>query len=432
MRRGASEKTVHDLRSAIRRLQATLDAISNFSSNRPVEKLLDKFKDQMDSSNDLRDLQVMILDLTRNAQVLPVLGAIKLRLKAREAELLEATEQMANHENLDGIDRRLRKIRQSVADISPTDLSKGLLKAVDPVYSTILEHYRTMDTGQPASIHQVRITLRKFRYLLEIIHPLLPDMPASHLQHIRGYQTLMGEIQDTTIFTELAQEYSEGMATSWLETMRHFYKRRMSEALSHFLERREEILSFWRPNPEAVFPWAGEWVSKGIAMNLYIIRHAIAVEPGTSGYEDDSQRPLTDIGRNKMKQIARAIRKLDIKPNAILSSPYVRARETAEILANKLHLNDKLSFSDNLIPTGDFERLVNEITATYTEGDLALVGHEPMLSQFIGWLATGGSGMSLTLKKGGLCFLKADDLATNHRATLEWLLAPATLISMAE
>ena len=96
-------------------------------------------------------------------------------------------------------------------------------------------------------------------------------------------------------------------------------------------------------------------------MNLYIVRHAIAVERGTPGYEDDSKRPLTDNGRKKMKKIVQGLHQLDIKFDMILSSPYVRARDTAKILASEFKLKDQLNFSDNLIPPGNFEALIDEI-----------------------------------------------------------------------
>ena len=68
-------------------------------------------------------------------------------------------------------------------------------------------------------------------------------------------------------------------------------------------------------------------------MDIYLIPHRIAYEPGEPGYEDDTQRPLTDKGRDKMRKVARVLKRLNLKPNVILSSPYLRARETAEILA---------------------------------------------------------------------------------------------------
>ena len=167
-------------------------------------------------------------------------------------------------------------------------------------------------------------------------------------------------------------------------------------------------------------------------MNLYIIRHAIAVEPGTPGYEDDSQRPLTDDGRKKMKKIAKGIHQLDVELNAILTSPFLRARDTAKILAKEYGVKDRIAFSDNLIPPGDFEKLIKEIQEHYNVSNLALVGHEPMLSQLISWLTTGNTDAKITLKKGGAAYLLAENLYQDHRVRLEWLLTPALMIELSK
>jgi len=167
-------------------------------------------------------------------------------------------------------------------------------------------------------------------------------------------------------------------------------------------------------------------------MNLYIVRHAIAVDPGTPGYEDDSQRPLTDKGIRKMNKIVKGLHQFDLKLDKILSSPYVRARDTAKILATEFQRANQLSFSDNLIPPANFEALVAEIHEKYDVDNLALVGHEPMLSQFVSWLTTGDTKMNLILKKGGACCLSADNLYQDHRAELIWLLTPAHMVQLSK
>ena len=166
-------------------------------------------------------------------------------------------------------------------------------------------------------------------------------------------------------------------------------------------------------------------------MNLYIIRHAIAVDEATSDYPSDSERPLTDKGRKKMRQIAKALRHLGVEFDLILSSPYVRACETAEILADVFKMKEKVVFSDNLIPLGNPEPLIGEINEKYAVDSLAIVGHEPHLSSLIGTLTAEGSKIEITLKKGGVCYLSADDLHhQDHRATLEWLLTPGILMEI--
>ena len=168
-------------------------------------------------------------------------------------------------------------------------------------------------------------------------------------------------------------------------------------------------------------------------MNLYIIRHAIAVDQETSNSESDSERPLTDKGRKKMRQIAEGLRNLGVEFDLILSSPYVRARETAEILMEVFKLNKELVFSDNLIPVGNHEFLIGEINEKYSVDNLALVGHEPHLSTLIGMLVAENAKADITLKKGGVCYLSADDLHhQEHRATLEWLLTPGILVEIGD
>lgn len=166
-------------------------------------------------------------------------------------------------------------------------------------------------------------------------------------------------------------------------------------------------------------------------MNLYIIRHAIAVDEVTSDAASDSERPLTDKGRKKMRQIAKALRHLGVEFDLILSSPYVRARETAEILADVFKKKNKIVFSAHLIPEGNPELVIGEINEKHSVDSLAIVGHEPHLSALIGLLTSEGSKIEITLKKGGVCHLSADDLHhQDHRATLEWLLTPRILMEV--
>jgi phosphohistidine phosphatase len=166
-------------------------------------------------------------------------------------------------------------------------------------------------------------------------------------------------------------------------------------------------------------------------MNLYIVRHAIAIDEGTEGYED-SERPLTDTGRKKMRQIARGLRALGVGVDLILSSPYVRARETAEILEDAFKMKGKIAFSENLVQLGDPDLLIAEINEKYPVDSIAIVGHEPNLSALTGLLISENAKIDMTYKKGGVCKLTADDLHLSRTATLEWLLTPKILVELSE
>jgi phosphohistidine phosphatase len=163
-------------------------------------------------------------------------------------------------------------------------------------------------------------------------------------------------------------------------------------------------------------------------MNLYIIRHAIAADEGD--YEQDSDRPLTDKGRKKMRQIAKGLRALGVEFDLILSSPYLRARETAEILSDIFKMKKEIAFSENLTPMAEPDALISEINEKYSVDSLALVGHEPHLSSLAGLLTSENAKLDVTIKKGGVIRLTADNLRQDRRATLDWLLTPGILVEI--
>ena len=165
-------------------------------------------------------------------------------------------------------------------------------------------------------------------------------------------------------------------------------------------------------------------------MNLYIIRHAIAIDEGTPEYDNDSERPLSDKGKKKMRQIARGLRALGVDFDLILSSPYLRAKETAEILAEVSRTKADIAFSENLIPMGDPDLLISEMNEKYSANSIALIGHEPHLSSLISLLVSDNASLDITLKKGGVCRLSADDLHHTRKAPLEWLITPGILVEI--
>src|SRR5262249_3417512 len=96
-------------------------------------------------------------------------------------------------------------------------------------------------------------------------------------------------------------------------------------------------------------------------MNLYLLRHGLAAELSTAGLSKDSERPLTPKGSRKLKKIAAGMKALELKFDLILSSPYVRARQTAELIAESLHAGKKIEFTATLTPGGSQSELIKRI-----------------------------------------------------------------------
>jgi phosphohistidine phosphatase len=164
-------------------------------------------------------------------------------------------------------------------------------------------------------------------------------------------------------------------------------------------------------------------------MNLYLLRHGIAAERGTGQYASDADRPLTTKGRRKLRGAAAAMRAMDLSFDVILSSPLVRARQTAELVANAMRSRHKLELTELLAPGASAARLVRRLNQLKPQSAL-LVGHEPDLSALASLLLTGGGGLTITLKKGGLCRLSAERLRVGRCASLEWLVTPSQLEAM--
>ena len=159
-------------------------------------------------------------------------------------------------------------------------------------------------------------------------------------------------------------------------------------------------------------------------MKLYILRHGDAGEAGDPKVKD-AERPLTPKGIQRTKQLAGALEQMEVSFDAILSSPLVRARETAEIIARELKFGGKVELTDSLTLSGSMENLVRELTMLRpTPKSVLLVGHEPYLGAFISLLCTGGPGLGLEMKKGALCRLEVESPSCGKCATLEWLLPP--------
>jgi phosphohistidine phosphatase len=166
-------------------------------------------------------------------------------------------------------------------------------------------------------------------------------------------------------------------------------------------------------------------------MNLYLLRHGIAVDPSKPGSARDAERPLLPKGRRRLRQIARAMGVLKIKFDLILSSPYVRAKQTSEIAAKSLKRRKQLKFSDELTPGGNPRLLIQQLNDLHPHPEnILLVGHEPYLSKLIALLTTGSTHMEIDMKKGSLCKLEAETLRYGRCATLVCLLAPRHLVLM--
>jgi len=156
-------------------------------------------------------------------------------------------------------------------------------------------------------------------------------------------------------------------------------------------------------------------------MKLYLVRHAAAVEADEWTNGDDT-RPLTPDGKAQARLVADTLAMLHIEPDVLLTSPLVRTRETAEIIADRLHLKSRLREEERLAPGFHLPLLADLLTDYPTVKALLLVGHEPDFSRVIGELTSG----RVTVKKGGLALVEIPE-PTILSGELVWLAPPKLL-----
>lgn len=172
-------------------------------------------------------------------------------------------------------------------------------------------------------------------------------------------------------------------------------------------------------------------------MKLLLIRHGLATdraEFARSGKgSDDSERPLTGKGRRRMQAVAHGLAGLLEEPpwQALLTSPYVRAAQSAEILQRELGGADP-EVSPALLPSADPQELLQALRTLALDDDaaVAVVGHEPHLSTAASWFLTGRDRSLLELKKGSATLLELGDDPEPGTGTLVWSLPPRALRRM--
>jgi phosphohistidine phosphatase len=158
-------------------------------------------------------------------------------------------------------------------------------------------------------------------------------------------------------------------------------------------------------------------------MQLYLIRHADAIPLGDNGVTQDSDRPLTPEGRDQCRSLAEALAHLKVHLDKLVTSPYLRARETAEgLLDCLLEPRPDLVECEHLTP-GSKRRRLSRFLRDLEGESLAIVGHNPDLSVYLAWLI-GNKNAQLELAKAGVACVEFEGRIGKSAGTLTWMATP--------
>jgi len=161
-----------------------------------------------------------------------------------------------------------------------------------------------------------------------------------------------------------------------------------------------------------------------VLYELYVIRHGIAEERGEK-WPDDTKRPLTEEGMTRFRRAARALARLGVEVDVVLTSPLVRTRQTADIFAAAFSPHPAIVNVDSLAPDGSATAFLAELDKYSKKKRIAIVGHEPGVGDLAGRLA--GMRREMEFKKGAIARIDVETLPPKGPGMLRWFLTPKLL-----
>lgn len=249
----ASEEAVHKLRISCRRLLALIQLLQALAPQPPLRKLRKHLKAQLNSFDELRDTQVMMLKVADSLDALPELAAYHRYLQLNEQRLLIQTPAVLQSLNSAELQPLMEMARKEMREAFGKDaLTPRILSAIDTSYRTALERYRLIDPVDPATLHHLRVSVKKLRYMLAASQELLPELPENHLERIQAYLTRLGEIQNSRVLLDSLNRFFGHQPPPAIQT---YFQQSHQALLDDYMHHGSEILQFWRPAAYAPFPW---------------------------------------------------------------------------------------------------------------------------------------------------------------------------------
>lgn len=157
---------------------------------------------------------------------------------------------------------------------------------------------------------------------------------------------------------------------------------------------------------------------------MYLVRHAVAAERGPE-WPDDAKRPLTEYGMSRFKGAVAGLTWLDVAIDEIFTSPLLRAKQTADLLAAGIEGKPAVKTLDVLAPGHAPAAVMAQLGKAAKQRRLALVGHEPDLGELAAYML--GATRALSFKKGGVCRVDLDGFTSKLAGSLVWFITQKML-----
>jgi CHAD domain-containing protein len=254
-----SESAVHDSRVEARRLLATVELLRAFIPENDVKKARRALKRHLDTFDQLRDTQVQLVYIGRITRTFRVAPPFQLWLGEREARFARQTRKAVKHIKTGRLGRRLAAFEKEVGRLRRgTPRARAFdraLKAIDQAFARVVLLSRRVQAKETRTIHRTRIAFKRFRYMVEALSPLLPAVNDEHRRALRGYQSMMGDIQDVEVLLAVLEKFvcSRTMDDRLARRLRDELLRRRQWLIQVYLNAADKLRQFW-PLPDPARP----------------------------------------------------------------------------------------------------------------------------------------------------------------------------------
>lgn len=421
-------KPLHDLRVYLRRFRRamrTYDAVVRYT---PLWGLADELRDFGRGLGPARDGDVWIGRVRRWGRKHAERGGFARYLTSVEQTHERERRRLRRLLDSENTRRLLTRLVQAVSDrnafvsANASDVRPYAARKLRKEYRKLLRS-KAYD-ATPVGLHRLRSRVRKARYVGELTQPVLGDAASELTRLFKRIADALGTVHDMDVALERT-EHDGVRRPAWLT--KHVKAQRKKQ-MKQFVRSWEQLHNSRRA--DRLLKELGT-ISKEQRMQLYVVRHGIAVNTGENGVKRDEDRMLSKRGWQRAEAVGAALAKLGWKPERVLTSPLARAAETARILARTAPSHPRVVDCAWLKPDTAPKDIITAL-AKRKGTTLAIVGHMPELGELLGLLLTGNAGHGVPLRKAAVCCLTFDGRVRPGSARLEWLMQPKQLVAIGE
>jgi len=247
-----SEKSVHASRVETRRLLSLVELLNVFLGQSHLKKTRQILKRHLDAFDPLRDTQVQLLLLAKHRRQFPEAKAFHESLVKREGRCRKASARRIKRIKVRPVQKVLRQLARQLSHVgkSATQSTRhraAVMNAVREAFTRTLALQRAMDPGAAASIHRTRIAFKKFRYMMEALQPLFPEITTERVAAMQDFQSMMGEVQDTEVFLARLDKHARGheKRAKTLARLRRWLLVRLTAQITYCLKHADGLHQFW-------------------------------------------------------------------------------------------------------------------------------------------------------------------------------------------